>query len=195
MPNPLTSRQVFIIDNSESMQTHFPTIKQVIELHGYILKGLDPTGLDVHYTQSTQKKNSKKSTQLVNNIDPETFVGRNTDMKGRLTQIFAEHRAKFGAMVIPELSGLSKFMRKPAPEPQKPISFYILTDGKWQPNNDVANVILGLVRDMEVKNLAKEHVAIQFIRFGNDVDGIARMDHLDHGLGLKEKGMYVVLIT
>lgn len=189
MPNPLINRQVFIIDNSESMKTHILTIKKVVGLHGYILKSLDPTGLDIHYTNSLRKKNSKKSTQLVKSIDLEPFSGQNTDMKGRLMQIFEEYIPPYDAIVTPMVSRLSTISQNPTSKLKRPISFYILTDGKWQPGNDVASVILEVVDNMIARRLAKERVAIQFIRFGNDSDGIACMDRLDHGLGLKEKGM------
>lgn len=169
------------------MKAHIPHIKQVIELHAYVLKASDPTGLDIHFTQSNQKKNANNSTDLVKTIEREMFAGM-TDMKGRLTQILAEHKTKLGAMVVQEVSFPK---RKPPPEPQRPISFYVLTDGKWQPQNDVASVILDLVKAMEEKRLPKEHVAIQFIRFGEDQQAVDRLEHLDHGLGLKERKMYV----
>ncbi len=42
---------------------------------------------------------------------------------------------------------------------------------------------------MKAKGLPKEHVGIQFIRFGDDAASIDKLDELDHGLGLNADGM------
>ncbi|KAL9633347.1 MAG: hypothetical protein Q9164_004751 [Protoblastenia rupestris] len=170
---------VFLIDNSESMKPHMAAIKQVIELLAYILKDSDPTGLVLHFTQSNYKRNAYNSTELVKTIDREKFAGI-TDMRFGLSQILAEYKNGLGGLEVQEKT---LFRRKR----QMPISLYIFTDGIWQPESDVAPILLDLVKQMEERDLPKEYVGIQFIRFGEDRLGIERLDHLEHSLGLKER--------
>ncbi len=68
------------------------------------------------------------------------------------------------------------------------MSFYILTDAKWQPT-DVGGLIKDLAQEMIDKKCPKEQLAIQFIRFGEDQASITKLNELDSGLGLKAKGM------
>ncbi|KAL8702873.1 MAG: hypothetical protein Q9201_003964 [Fulgogasparrea decipioides] len=113
-------------------------------------------------------------------------------MRTRLSHILQEHKNKFGTTYTP--SGWL-FKKAGPPEAPKPLSFYVLTDGNWQPQNEVGPIIKDLVDSMVAHHLSKEHVGIQFIRFGEDQQGIARLNHLDHGLGLKDRGMDIVDTT
>lgn len=160
-------------------------IVKVVSLLAYMLKASDKDGLDMYFTQNTHKVNSRKSSKLSSSIYGVSFVGI-SDMRGRLHTVLQEHRNKFGALISPP----RRFFRRESPQPQRPLSFYILTDAKWQPT-DVEGLIRDLVEDMRGKGRPKEHVGIQFIRFGDDQASIERLDKLDHGLGLKAIGMYV----
>ena len=159
---------------------------EVVLLLGYILKNSDPNGLDICFTQSTGKVNSRKSTDLSTAVAQAPFQGT-SDMQTRLTQIFQEHTAKFGTKASPPKSWFHWNSRPP--EAQRPLSFYILTDGIWQPKSEVRTVILDVVDKMRAHNLPRQHVGIQFIRFGDDLRAIAELGHLDHGLGLKKFDM------
>ena len=166
------------------MKKYTKDIESVISLLAYIVKNSDENGLDIFFTQTSKMVNSQKSSKLATSIYQAPFVGV-TDMRGRLRNILQEHINKFGTLVLPPRPF---FGRQPPPEPQRPLSFYILTDAKWQPT-DVGGFIKDLVRSMIAKSCPKEHVALQFIRFGNDQASIKKLDELDHGLGLKAIGM------
>ncbi|KAL9125734.1 MAG: hypothetical protein Q9217_005105 [Psora testacea] len=181
---------IFVIDNTESMRAHRNDVLKVISLLTYMLKVSDPNGLDVCFTQATQKVNSGKSTKLSTAVSQVAFRGI-SDMRTRLSHILQEHKNKFGTTTTP--SG-SWYRNAGPPEAQKPLSFYVLTDGKWQPN-DVGPIIIALVESMRANHLPKDHVGIQFIRFGEDSRGIDRLNHLDHGLGLKDIDMDIVDTT
>ena len=168
------------------MLPHRMNAIEVVSLLGYILKGSDPNGLDVYFTQSTQIIHSSRSTDLSTAVSRAPFRGM-SDMRTRLSQILQEHIAKFGTTIAPSKHWYSWKSRPP--EAQRPLSFYVLTDGIWQPRSEVGPVIKALVESMRVHKLPKEHVGIQFIRFGDDSEAIARLDHLDHGLGLKDSDM------
>lgn len=166
------------------MRSHRKDVRKVVSLLAYLLKDSDPNGLDVCFIQSTEKKNSGRATKISEVVGKVDFQGV-SDMRTRLSQILKEHKNNFGTTIAPSGS----WLKRPGPrEAQKPLSFYILTDGKWQPN-DVGPIITGLVDSMREHKLHKDHVGIQFIRFGQDSRGIDRLNHLDHGLGLKEVDM------
>ncbi|KAL9612988.1 MAG: hypothetical protein Q9167_002465 [Letrouitia subvulpina] len=171
---------IFVIDNTESMRAYRRDVLSVVSLLAYMLKDLDPNGLDVCFTQSRQKVHSGKSTALSAAVSQVNFQGQ-SDMRTCLSRIFHEHKNKFGTTIAP--SG-SWYRRPIPPTTPKPLSFYILTDGNWQPN-EVGPIIMDLVNKMQSKGLLKDHVGIQFIRFGENQQGIARLNHLDRGLGLK----------
>ena len=162
------------------MRVHRKNVSKVVSLLTYMLKDSDSDGLDVCFTQSTLKVNSRKSTKLSDAISHVPFQGT-SDMRTRLSHILQEYKNKFGTVTTPSEPWYKRTRR---PEAQKPLSFYILTNGIWQPN-EVGPIIISLVDSMRAKQLPKEHVGIQFIRFGEDPHGVSRLNHLDRGLGLK----------
>lgn len=168
------------------MKQYQENIEEVVSLLAYMLKPSDKDGLDLYFTQDLQKVNSKKSSKLSRSIHNMHFSGI-SDMRGKLHNILQEHRNKSGVHV----SFLKTLLGRQSQQSQRRLSFYILTDAKWQPNNDVGGRIRDLVRTMRHKGHSKEYVAIQFIRFGDDPASIDKLDRLDHGLGLKAIGMYV----
>lgn len=168
------------------MKKYIRDIERVVSLLAYMLKKSDKDGLDIYFTQTPQKINSQKSSKLSGSIYQERFGGV-SDMRGRLQNILHEHVNKFGTLILPSKTF---FGHQPPSQPQRPLSFYILTDAKWQPT-DVGGFIKDLVQKMKAKSCPKEHIAIQFIRFGSDQTSIDKLDQLDHGLGLKAIGMYV----
>lgn len=178
---------MFLVDNSATMQQYKMDVKNIILLLAYIVKDSDKDGLDIFFTQDSQTVHSTKSSELSESIDQVRFRGI-SDVRGRLITLFQDHIDKFGAQVQPSPSFPG---HRPRPQFQRASSFYILTDAKWQPNNDVGGFIKDLVRRMKEKDVRKYRVAIQFIRFGHDPAGINLLDELDHGLGLKDIGMYV----
>lgn len=169
------------------MKQYSRDIERVVSLLAYILKKSDKDGLDIYFTQTLTKVNSQRSSKLSIVIKQEPFQGI-TDMRGRLQNVMQEHINNFGTLITPPKP---LFGRRPPPQPQRPLSFYILTDAKWQPT-DVGGFIKDqVVQRMIAKGCPKEHVAIQFIRFGHDQASINKLDELDHGLGLKAIGMLV----
>ncbi|KAL8713929.1 MAG: hypothetical protein Q9220_002075 [cf. Caloplaca sp. 1 TL-2023] len=177
---------IFLVDNSATMHKHRDEILEVISVLAYILKTSDEDGLDVYFTQSKTKIHSGKTTKVLNAVRQEPFEGI-SNMRGRLSHILQEHKNKFGNSTgAPSLG----WRKKPkTTETRTPLSFYILTNGIWQPKSPVGQVIEDLVASLQEHKLPKEHVGIQFIAFGHDKEGLACLNELDHGLGLKDKGM------
>lgn len=162
------------------MKQYSTDIKRLISLLAYMLKKSDKNGLDIYFTQTLNKVNSKKSSKIAASVAQEPFRGV-TDMRSRLQNVLKEHMLNFGKSISPPKTLIG---RQPPPQPQRSLSLYVLTDAKWQPT-DVGGFIKDLVQQMIDKGCSKEHVAIQFIRFGHDQESIGKLDQLDHGLGLK----------
>jgi hypothetical protein len=171
------------------MKQYKRDIVRVVSLLAYMLKNSDKDGLDIYFTQTLQKVNSQKSSKLSSSVHQKCFEGI-PDMRGRLQNVLQEHVNKLGALIPPPKT---TFGHQPPPQPQRPLSFYILTDVKWQPT-DVGGLIKDLTQNMKAKSCPKEHIAIQLIRFGSDQASIDKLDQVDHGLGLRAIGMYVDFI-
>ena len=170
-----------MVDNTESMFPHCKNVLDLLSLLAYLLKDLSPDGLDIYFTQYRWKTISKKSTKIVAAAD-HVIYGGISDMRLRLYQILEEHKCKLSNTAAPAWPWFSKII------PQRPLSFYIFTDGKWQPN-EVGPVIQRLADGMRTNQLGKEQVGIQFIRFGDDLQGMKRLNDLKHGLDLKSIDM------
>ena len=177
---------VFIIDNSASMRKHTRDVSSLFSLLSYLVKKSDRDGIDLLFTQTSTRKHSSKTSDLAAAINRERFFDQ-SDMRTTLHNEFKLHTHKFGTMIQPPKSFLG-FGTQPAPYPQPALSFYVFTDAKWV-GEDVGALIQNVVRKMLDKGCDKEHVAIQFIRFGDDPESIKTLDRLDQGLGLQDIGM------
>lgn len=178
---------IFLIDTSATMKQHKLNIQRLTLLLAYILKNTDENGLDIYFTQSAREVNSRKSSDIANSILHEAFEGK-SDMRASLKRVLQQHIERFGTMVPQK----SKYLRRQLPpQPQRPLSVYVLTDALWQPT-DVGGFVKDIVQSMIIKGCPKEHVGISFIRFGDVPASINKLNTLDHGLGLGEKGMDIV---
>lgn len=161
------------------MKQYRRQIEDLVSLLAYIVKDFDDDGLDIYFTQTPYKRNSKKSREISSLIYPQLYSGI-PDMRVKLQNILEE------PVISPSRSicGRQRPLRT-----QKPLSIYIMTDAKWQPKNDVGGVIIDIVEKLRANNLPKEYVGIQFIRFGDDQASIQKLDKLHHGLGLNAEKM------
>lgn len=78
------------------------------------------------------------------------------------------------------LHGLAERMRLLPDDTMSQISYFIFTDGVWQPNSQVSKPICQLLHNLQ--GSSKHQVAISFIQFGNDPIGTKRLRFLDEGL-------------
>lgn len=65
-----------------------------------------------------------------------------------------------------------------------PVTLYILTDGVWEARSNLDGFVGDVVRFMDQNSMLRKHIGIQFIQFGRNPLGTARLAHLDNGLGL-----------
>jgi hypothetical protein len=159
------------------MEPHWKRLTKVFEALSYILKYVDPNGLDLSFTICSETlKKMKKTSKLINMVKSrsENLKGT-TDMKLRLTEILDTYQS--------ELEKPKSFFGKP--KPVLPMNLYILTNGVWEPNCDAAGPIKNLVSKLNKLDKGRVQVGIQFISFGNNLEALERLDNLDSGLGLK----------
>ena len=162
------------------MRAHRKEVQDLFGLLGYIVKGTDPDGNELHFTQSLDRKYRARNTgQLQKNLEPTQYFGT-SNIRTQLGDILQSYHAKLRDHK--PLRSLFSWTRSPRSVRRQTI--YILTDGVWQLGCDPSPMIRKLVDRLEHNSMEREQFGIQFIRFGNDPDGIARLNQLDSGLGL-----------
>lgn len=171
---------VFLIDNSLSMRPYRREVENLFGLLGYIVKGTDPDGIEIQFTMSRDRKERAKNTgQLLRTLETVRYVGT-SNIRIQLGDIFQDYHDKLRDRK--PTRSLFKLLKSPRPVRRQ--NLYIFTDGIWQPGCDPAPMIKKLVGSLEQNFMEREQFGIQFIRFGNDPDGINRLNQLDSGLGL-----------
>jgi hypothetical protein len=157
------------------MEPHWEWLIKVFEALTYILKDVDPNGLDLFFTNCRETlKKTEKTSSLVNMVKSRSeLLKGTTDINLRLSEILDTYQT--------ELEKPKTFWRKSV----LPMNLYILTDGIWEPNCDAAGPITNLVNKLNKLHKGRVQVGIQFISFGNNAEAIDRLNILDSGLGLK----------
>ena len=166
--------QAFLIDNGVSMSVHWSEVKRVFGLLSYMVRDCDPNGLDLYFTNTSKAFKSRNMNTLMGELGTRTPKGL-PDMSSRFGSIIEKYQSKFGKRKV------ANFFRESGP---RKLSLYVLTDAIWQPKIDLTTTIRTLVSSLEDHKLTNKQIGIQFIRFGNDPDGIKRLQTLDSGLNL-----------
>lgn len=155
------------------MLQHWGEVHNVLEVLSRLVKKHNPKGTKVHFTTTDGPPPYKKTTLLVNAVwlnQPQGY----SDMKGPLSQILDEYRTR-------DVCGRKSFW---SPKATRPLTLYIFTNGLWQDNVDVHKPIEHIVKYLEEERKSLRTVGIQFIRFGDDLEGGKRLDYLSKRLNL-----------
>ena len=161
-------------------------VKKVLDLLAYMLLESDPDGLDVYYTNDRDKVKGKTHHSILKAFDKHPFNGT-PDMRERFAGILARYQEKLGK----KNSIITRLFHKDLPsEGPRRLNLYVLTDAIWQPRTDLTTAIETLVSHLLKHGRTNKQIGIQFIRFGNDPEGIERLNQLDAKLKLK---LYVLL--
>ena len=166
------------------MRPYWGDVCNVLRVLAYMVKGSDDDGMDLYFTISSIKHNSKKATGLHNQIRGKQLQGT-SDIGLRLSIILDDYKASLRQPTPKRLSFLGRAKRRV----RKGLSVYILTDAVWQPHSDAGQPIESLVRTLVELDSPQKQVGIQFIRFGNDPESIEKLRHLDSGLHLERYGI------
>jgi len=167
--------QVFLVDNSKSMGPHRREVNELFGLLAYMVKEKDHDGIELHTTISNKRERSKDTSPLSKSLLRKTYDGT-SNIRLALSKILGPYEAK--------LRGT--WHSKPRKQPQvvKGLNIYIFTDGVWQPDSDPTELIRDIVEILKEHRIYREHFGIQFIHFGNNQEGIDRLNRLDSGLNL-----------
>lgn len=171
---------VFLIDNTVSMRPHRKDVFDLFGLLGYMVKGTDPDGIELRFTMSRDRGARAKDTgPLLRTLDTAPFSGE-SNIRTQLGEILQDYHAKLRN----QKQTRWLFSRASSPRPIRRQNIYIFTDGVWQPGCDPTDLIRKLVNGLESYSMEREQFGIQFIRFGDNAEGINRLNQLDSGLGL-----------
>lgn len=151
----------------------------VVRVLAYMLKCTDDDGMELYFTISKDKHNAKTSSELVQKLQRKECAGT-SEIESRLSIIL--HR--YQTYLQEPLSKRRSLFKKAKPKAKKALNVYILTDAIWQPRSDATQPIASLIAMLKKSDYPRNQVGIQFIRFGDDLGGIQKLEHLDSKLGL-----------
>jgi hypothetical protein len=168
------SGQIFLIDDSASMKSHWKHVVLLFEALSYMVKDVGPDGFDLWFTGPGKPlRNCRTTTAPLHAVQYRKQQGT-TDIVTKLDPIFQDYLDVLKKPRSGVLARLSK--------PIMPLSLYILTDGLWEKNCNPVPLVEGFARKLENLGEVKSKVGIQFISFGEDPVGLDRMELLDSGL-------------
>ncbi|KAI3394706.1 hypothetical protein diail_2291 [Diaporthe ilicicola] len=170
---------LFLIDDTESMKEHSAQIVDSFQTLAYIAKSMDPDGVELSFVSRPGAISKNRRTgPLVEELKQQLSSPRMA-VKGRIED-------SLGTLIH------EKIMRRlPVPVPfvgnfptwAKPMTIFVFTDGKWgegiRTGNGLDTPITNLMRKVKSRGLNRQHVMLQFLRFGHDKEGMKHLDHLD----------------
>ncbi|KAL9574011.1 hypothetical protein ACKAV7_001787 [Fusarium commune] len=153
--------QIFIIDNFTSMEPHMEKAKKTARVISYVTKLADHNGMEVFAASETTigPNICRHSSQVEKAIGNFKTVRGTCRMRKCLDDI------------------LNRILVE---RPFKPTSIYIFTDGVWEPGDDQVEFAVNRATQFLIKHgLPSSAIMFQFIQFGRDAEGAARMKRLD----------------
>ena len=196
VPDPAISQElvgrdhVFMIDNSCTMHHHWSEVTQLVRLLSEILfaRGADDK-IEVMLVSGTENDGKPKDGER----SGKTSRGLRDFVEGRLPPETHTRRLNVGLALDRFLTGyqdriskkglFSKLQKDP-----KPLSLYILTDGRYQKESDLKSPIEKMVNKLNALGKPKNDVGIQFIQLGDHRRGSERLADLD--TFSREKGLW-----
>lgn len=192
------STQMFLVDNSRSMQQYEGAVIATVTGMAHILEKADEDGLDVTFTSNwNQTEHGRRAENLAAIVKSNFHKGDDTcfieqgilALIDKVIEDLPSKEAKKGRAL------LNSFRRK---KRGRPVSIYVLTNGIWNSSPDATNGVCGadrpirrLIRKLQDSNLHKNQATLQFIRFGDDATGIKRLTSLDDDLGIEFPSLWV----
>ena len=176
-----------MIDDSHTMKKHWGEVQNLAKLLAYIVKATDPDGIDLYFLSSKKRHNFKNASDVyatVRDYTPTAFTNLNSRLNDDLSTYARdiERRGKsFGLLPI-------KSLRKR--------SIYVLTDGLLHVGEATQgqDAIKMIVEKVVRAGMMRGQVGIQLISFGNDANGLNRLQKLDHLNQDLKLGLYVTTL-
>lgn len=152
------------------MRANWDELVQLFSILAYMVKERDEDGLDLYFIRSEKHLCSKHTSSLVQCVK---------DMKSKLDGL--------SSPIIRLDTILKDYVRRLRGEQSIPqLSIYFFTNGVWTPQCDLVPVIDSAVKALKSRNFLETQIGIQFISFGNDPNGLKRLDLLDNHLVNKD---------
>jgi hypothetical protein len=157
-----------MIDDSATMNQHWSEVCKLGKLLMYIVKEMDPDGVDLYFLKSRESIRIKNSTQMEKQINKHKPNGMTS--LNRLDEDLVAYRQKI------DQYGKSYNMDRPRPR-----NIYIFTDGALEIGEEKQgqSAIKMLVDSIQGAKLLRGQVGVQFISFGDNVEGIEKLQRLD----------------
>lgn len=150
---------------------YLPSAIYILEILSFIVEEDDPDGVELHFTNSKHHITSTESARLValaNDLTP----GGKTRPETVLRPILESYQKKLEHSLDPTKV--------------RPLSIYILTDGRWEGLGENPIVLLlPLINTLADFGLPRETVGVQFISFGNQTTLMDQMDEMKDLLDLQ----------
>lgn len=165
------------------MSKYMHGAREIVENLAYLIKkkNLDDTGLDLHFTiNPLQVNNSRCTKSLMKGFDKVSASDTSSDLPKKLNRLLMDYWHELG---------------NPSRR-QKGLQIYVLTDGIFEPSGyeEAETALIRLTQNLDSVG-ALNNVGIQFIRFGNDANGIRDLDRLDRLYGTNTKCKRYVIVT
>ncbi|KAF2230730.1 hypothetical protein EV356DRAFT_323795 [Viridothelium virens] len=181
---------VFLLDNSQSNGDNWDDLVDVVNCLTYMVKDADPDGVDVYLAHGQKREKKCRPDKAVKfarqNRPPKPGGNSSTPSTIAPTLGTILHHYQENLRTPPKKSALGKIERILRSSPLRPLSLYVLTDGQWQPKDNVQKPILSLIKTLSDLDSLTGQVGIQFIQFGHNSathpNGQTWLDFLDSGL-------------
>ncbi|KAJ4024682.1 hypothetical protein NW766_000922 [Fusarium irregulare] len=153
--------QIMIVDDSSSMRKHMQRVKVAVRVISYFAKTTNHDGIEVYSASGITRKPGvyKTSSQTETAIDKMETVQGKCDMGACIDHILDKILVD-GKRV-------------------KPTNVYIYTDGVWEPGTNVERPIHRAINHLTMHDEPLNTLVFQFVQFGYDVEGRARLLSLD----------------
>jgi hypothetical protein len=164
------------------MAEYWDKVSDVFSILAYIVKDSGPNGIDLYFAMSPpgERQDGKKTSKLEKVVRDRKPRGK-SDIRVPLDSILNDYTGRLGIQKA-RRRGLARFA--PQEKNLRPLTLYVLTDGIWQDSCDAITPIKRLVDRLTELNMDEKQIGIQFISFGYDPRGLARLDFLDSDLNL-----------
>lgn len=163
------------------MEPYWDDMIDLFAVMAWLIKDADPDGMELYTTVSDGRPlKSKDVTPLLTALKSKPQTGM-TDINLSLGRILDDYKSK-----LHEQRSHRSFWRtaRTGSRDVRPMTLYVLTDGKWESPADAETPIRSLVKKLGELGLQRRQFGIQFISFGNDPGGLSRLKILDDQLGL-----------
>lgn len=167
---------MFFIENSPSMQRHAEQALHAFSALSYLAKQIDKDEIEMAFASHPSTVHSHPHTrQLIEILKHHDYAA----VQGLMEKSLGEFIIKniIGRLQRPLLDNLT-FL-----DTRKPISIFIFTDGCWGSGlpeaAGVEHPIRNLMEKIKKLRLHRTQVMIQFIRFGQEFDGMRYLEYLD----------------